>query len=96
MYCDVRWDDQCIADLEEIFGDISNADDATNAVTWELSRDPFKYSWELAPGSTERLTWVKPHREFPAVCMSFVFIDEPHDRHCLMKRARRANVPGSS
>lgn len=96
MYCDIRWEDECLEDLANIFGSLEDADDATNAVTWELARDPISYTWELAPGSPIRLTWVKPHREFPAIFLSFLFIDELGERHCLMKRARRANAPGAS
>jgi hypothetical protein len=96
MYFGVRWEDECVADLEEIYGDLETADSATGAVAWELARNPTAYTWQVSPSSDIRLTLVKPYRGFPPVAMSFRVVTEPPDRYCLVLRARRANAPETS
>jgi hypothetical protein len=92
----VRWEHICLADLEEIYGDLETADAATSSMDWRLSRDPLVYTWPLANRSDIRLVTVKPYLEFPVVYLSFSIFDEPRDRYCLMLRARRGNEPSFS
>jgi hypothetical protein len=97
MLYGITWESECLADLEEIFGDLAEADDAIHAIDWRLSRDPLgRATWEVVTGSEERLTWLRPHREFPAVAFSYRVGQDERGRQCFMLRARRANVAASS
>jgi hypothetical protein len=96
MQYGVRWDDQCVVDLEEIYGDMETADRATFTVDWKLSHDPNRYTWELDPESDIMLTWIRSFLHYPAVCLSFRLVFEEHARYCLMLRARRSNNPAMS
>jgi hypothetical protein len=91
----IRWDDQCLADLERIYGDMETADKAMFSVDWHLSRNPAAHTWELE-GSDIRIVWVRDFLEFPAVYLSFRIVIERPNRYCLMLRARRANDPETS
>ncbi len=92
----IRWEDACLEDLERIYGNLETADAAVGSIDWQLARNPLRYTWELAPGSSIRLAWVKPYLDFPPVYLSYAIVTEPMDRYCLMKRARLANDPVSS
>jgi hypothetical protein len=94
---DIRWEEKCLEDLAEIYGDMETADLATAGSIWALSRAPLhRLTWEIAPGSSFRLTWVKPFLDFPAVAMSYSIVIDGINQYCLMHRARRANVAGAS
>lgn len=92
----IRWDDQCLRDLEEIYGDLETADAAMLSIDWRLARNPLAGTWELEKGSDIRLAWVKDYREFPVVYLSFRIVTEGRERYCLMLRARRGNDPSTS
>lgn len=93
----IRWEDDCIADIEEIFGDLKNADDAMHAVEWQLSHDPYQGTWEIRTGSGVYLTRTRAHRGFPAVAYSFRVVTEaPRDFYCLMLRARPTNTSSTT
>jgi hypothetical protein len=90
----ILWDDDCRAELLEIFGgDEIEADAAVRAIEWRLSRDPLRETYRLSPQSDVRLTWLKPYKEFPAIAFSFRIVKEEFRQNCVMERARRANVP---
>lgn len=92
----IRWDDKCLRDLEEIYGDIQTADAAMQSVDWQLSRNPLADTWEITKGSGIRLAWAKDYLHFPPVYLSFEVVTEAPDRYCLILRARRANDPATS
>jgi hypothetical protein len=94
---DLRWEPECLSDLEAIYGDLETADTAVFSIDWLLARNPLMFTWELSPGSGLRLAWVRPYLEFPAVYLSFEIVlnDPSGGRLCLMKRARRANADAS-
>ncbi len=93
----LTWDDKCVADLAELFGNLETADDAMNAIDWRLARDPFgRGTWELSPKSDIRLALLRPHRGFPAVAFSYRVMEDERGPNCVMLRARPANVPALS
>jgi hypothetical protein len=96
MQYGVRWDDRCLAELEEIYGDVETSDIAVFTVDWKLAHDPNRFTWELSPNSDILLTWIRGFRGFPAVCLSFRLVFEQNNRYCLMLRARRSNHPSMS
>jgi hypothetical protein len=97
MRYDIRWENECVEDLIEIYGDMGTADRATDGATWALARAPLhRATWAIAPGSEYRLAWVKPFLDFPAVALSYTIVIEGVSQYCLMHRARRANVPDAS
>jgi hypothetical protein len=91
MAFDIRWEDQCLRELEEIYGDLRIADAAIFSIDWRLARNPLMQTWEIKDGSGVRLAWVKSYRGYPAVYLSFK-IDLSGPR-CVMCRAKRANDP---
>lgn len=92
----IRWEDQCLLDLEEIYGSLDAADPAIFSVDWLLARNPLSNTWELTPGNPLRLVWVKDYLDHPPVYLSLRIVDDPPDRYCLMLRARRTNDPSAS
>lgn len=88
----IRWEPACIADVEQIFGNLEAADHAMHAVEWQLSHDPFRGTWEIVEGSGFYLTRTRAHHGFPPVAYSFrVVTSPPPSCYCLMLRARLAN-----
>lgn len=85
----LRWEPECLKDLEDIYGDLEVADAAIAAVDWQLSQNPLRYTWPLRPGHSILLVHIKPYLEHPAVAISFSIVQDPPDRYCLMMRARR-------
>jgi hypothetical protein len=97
MQYGVRWDDQCLKQVERIFGSLEEADDAIATVDWHLAHDPYSHkTWMLIPNAKIRMTWVKPHRVHPATAYSYEVMTEAVSRYCVVRRAVRANVPGFS
>jgi hypothetical protein len=93
----IRWRDECLRDLERIYGNLETADPAVFTIDWRLARNPLSYTWEIAPGKSDiRLAWVREYLTFPAVYLSFRIVQEQDERYCLMLRARRANDPATS
>jgi hypothetical protein len=92
----IRWDDQCLRDLEEIYGNLETADPAVFTIDWRLARNPLAHTWELGGDTDIRLAWVRDYLEYPAVYLSFRIVTEGQERYCLMLRARRANDPSTS
>ena len=94
----VTWDDECLADLVEIFGDLLSADDAIHAIDWRLNHNPHgPGTWDLSPEAGIRLTWLRPHRGFPAVAFSYrVEVSGSDAYRCIVLRARPANLAASS
>jgi hypothetical protein len=92
----IRWDDQCLEDLERIYGNLETADPAVFTLDWRLARNPLAHTWELTKGSDIRLAWVRDYLDYPAVYLSFKIVNEKPERYCLMLRARLANDPSMS
>jgi hypothetical protein len=100
MNFDIRWEDQCRAELLKIYGANETADVAAFSVDWRLARNPLMNTWPLDSGSPPtsgiRLVRVESFRDYPTVFLSFRIVIEGPDRYCLMLRARRANDPLTS
>jgi len=92
----LRWEPECLRELEAIYGDVQTADAAIASIDWQLARNPLMFTWELHPGSDIRLARVLPYLEHPAVYLSFRMVSDPPNRYCLIEHARRANVASSS
>lgn len=94
----ITWEDECLDDLRKIFGDLEEADDAIAAIDWRLHHDPHgQATWELGPETDIRLTWLRPHRGYPAVTFSYK-VENPSPDHyrCVVLRAKPTNVAGMS
>ena len=93
----ITWSNESLADLEAIFGDLTKADAAIRTVDWRLAHDALgRGMWPLLPNSDIRLTWLRPHRGYPAIALSYRIVKDRRGPQCLMLRVRRANVPTSS
>ena len=92
----IRWSDECLEDLERIYGSQKVADAAMFSIDWRLSRNPLADTWDLKQGNPIKLAWVKQYLHYPPVYLSFEIVIQPNERYCHMLKARVANDPATS